>query len=190
MLARLYRWWILDCQSLRRLLGIQVSGRALIDSYYGRYPGRYDQHAAEWAARQAAKAAVRPMLTCALRWDGLGTGNVRAMCWHCGTEMTDPHVRRECTVPAPDIKAVIRKEEKAFERLLSRAKDLLTNESAATITGERLAYLHQTHGIDSSIAESILGLIPEAIHEAYMIEYQKHCATGTKGQKRAVLTAI
>lgn len=189
LVARLYQWWILDCQPLRRRLGIRASGRTLTDAYYGRYPTRYAEHAAEWAARQSAKATKRHMLTCALRWDGLGTQSVRAVCWHCGTEMPDPHARRECSVPAPDIKSVIAKEEEALGRMIDRARALLVNDSAATITGERLSYVHQTHGIDSSVAESILGPIPEAVHAQYLEVYAKHRATGAEGRKAKIVVA-
>ncbi len=74
-------------------------------------------------------------------------------------------------------------------RMLDRARGLLAADSASDITGKRLAYLHQTHGIDSSVAESVLGPIPESVHQAYLAEYQVHCATGVKGKKTAVLTA-
>ncbi len=180
---RLYLWWVLDCQPLRRFLRLTVSGQTLTKAYYARRPGQYETDAAAWAARQNA-ANRRPMLTCALRWDG-----PNAICWHCNAVMTEPHARRECTVAAPDIAEVIRREEVSYARMVDRGRTLLAGEDPATITGERLSYIHQTHGIDPSVVESIIGLIPEAAHMAYAEAYVKHKATGAAGLKLKTIIA-
>lgn len=85
--------------------------------------------------------------------------------------------------------SVIAKEEAAMLKVIDRARGLLSDDSATTITGERLSYLHQTHGIDSSVAESILGPIPEAVHAQYLAVYASHRTTGIKGKKVKIVVA-
>ncbi len=180
---RLLQWWVLDCQPFRRLLGIHVSSRTLVNAYYARRPTQYQTDATSWAARRNAEIR-RPMLTCALKWEG-----ANAVCWHCNTVMPNPHSRRECSVAALDIAALIQREEQAFERMVERGRSLLAGENPLTITGETLSFIHQTHGIDPSVVESIIGLIPESTHLAYSEAYEKHRATGAAGRKKTVVVA-
>lgn len=183
---RLYTWWVLDCQPLRRILGLSVSNQTLVDAYYARRPGQFGQDVADWAARQKARPR---MLNCALKWEEADAiPRYRAVCWHCNQSM-NPHVIRECSVAAPDIKGVIRKEEQAYERMAARAKTLLSDETPTTLTGKRLAFIHQTHGIDPSMVETIVGVLPESTHTAYAAEYHKHRLTGAARLKKAVILA-
>jgi hypothetical protein len=178
LVNRMINWWVIDCQKGRCTIGLTVSPSSIVSSYFNRHPSALSTSARRIKDRQSE--IVRPMLRCALRWEGLGTGSVKALCWHCGVPMDNPHAVRQCTVAAPDITVVMAKEEQAFARTMERAARMLAAESLASLTGERLAYLHQTHGIDPSIAEGVVGILPESVHEAYRVVYEEHRATGAR----------
>lgn len=89
-----------------------------------------------------------------------------------------------------DIRAVIRKEESLFEKTLVRARKIAANLNFETVTGEELARIHHTHGVDPSMIEAALDrVLPERLAYEYAEAYERHKATGRSGQKREILVA-
>lgn len=114
-----------------------------------------------------------------------------AKCIYCGItrEMTTSQKCAKYKSPA-DICAVIKKEEELFEKTLERARKIATTLNMETITGEELAVLHHTHGIDPSMLEvAMVRVFPERLICSYEEYYKEHKATGRRGFKRAILVA-
>ena len=114
-----------------------------------------------------------------------------ARCIHC--EVTrETATSPECAKyqsPA-DICAVIRKEEELFVKTLVRAKKIAATLNMETITGDELAHIHHTHGVDPSMIEAALGrVLPERLAYEYAEAYEHHKATGRRGLKRGVVVA-
>lgn len=114
-----------------------------------------------------------------------------ARCIHC--EVTrETATSPECAKyksPA-DICAVIRKEEELFAKTLVRAKKIAATLNMETITGEELAHIRHTHGVDPSMIEAALGrVLPERLAYEYAEAYEHHKATGKRGLKREVIVA-
>lgn len=88
------------------------------------------------------------------------------------------------------VENVILREELLFERVLERAKKLAAGIDVSSLTGETLATLHHTHGVDPSMLETALGrTIPEKIHDEYLQAYETHRTTGQRGFKPVTITA-
>jgi hypothetical protein len=92
------------------------------------------------------------------------------------------------------IEDVIAREEALFERVLDRAALLAKDIDITTLTGDDLARLHHTHGVDPSMLEAAFsqlgrGLIPQALHDAYQTAYEAHRTTGKRGLVREVIVA-
>jgi hypothetical protein len=114
-----------------------------------------------------------------------------ARCIHCEATReaaTAPECARYQS-PA-DICAVIRKEEELFAKTLVRAQKIATTLNVETVTGEELAHIHHTHGVDPSMIEAALGhVLPERLAYEYAEAYAHHKATGKRGLKREVIVA-
>lgn len=114
-----------------------------------------------------------------------------AKCIYCG-EPRESVASNECKQykPVPAIEHVIRKEEALFEKTLERAKKIAARIDLLTVTGEELAKIHNTHGVDPSMIEAALGVtLPESLVIAYAEAYEKHKATGKCGLVRKVIVA-
>ena len=74
-----------------------------------------------------------------------------------------------------------------------RAKDIAAETDVAKLTGEELARLHHTHGVDPSMLEAALMLdgraIPQRLHDDYQRAYSAHRATGGRGFVREIIVA-
>jgi len=85
------------------------------------------------------------------------------------------------------IKSIIDKEIALFSKVLERAKKIALSLDIKTITGEDLARLHHTHGVDPSMLECALieldKRLPETAHQEYLAAYGKHRQTGAIGAK-------
>jgi len=91
---------------------------------------------------------------------------------------------------AADIMAVIRDEERRFEKTLARAENIAASLNVAALTGAELAMIHHTHGIDPSMLESALGnILPQRLHDEYEAAYEEHCKKGGRGLVKAILVA-
>lgn len=114
-----------------------------------------------------------------------------ARCMHCEAtreSATSP----ECLkwTPPADIYAVIFKEEQLLEKTLVRAKKIAAALNMETITGQELARIHHTHGVDPSMIEAALGkILPERLAYEYAEAYEHHRATGRRGLRREVIVA-
>ncbi|MEY4489628.1 MAG: hypothetical protein RIQ79_2136 [Verrucomicrobiota bacterium] len=92
-----------------------------------------------------------------------------------------------------DVERVVAREEKLFEKVLDRAKKLANEIDVATLTGEKLARLHHTHGVDPSMLEVALmeagRSLPQQLHDDYQRTYAEHRATGKRGLVREIIVA-
>lgn len=110
------------------------------------------------------------------------------MCEQTRESVVNPFCAKE--KPQPSIESVIRSEELLFRNTIERGRKFVASLKPDELTGEKLAGLHQTHGISPDVVEFILGrAIPEALHFAYAEAYEAHKATGKAGQKKVVLVA-
>lgn len=91
------------------------------------------------------------------------------------------------------IESVIAREEKLFGKVLDRAKKLASEIDVAALTGEELARLHHTHGVDPSMLEVALmeagRSLPQQLHDDYQRAYAEHRATGKRGLVREIIIA-
>lgn len=91
------------------------------------------------------------------------------------------------------IASVVAREEAQFEKVLARAKAIAAETDVAKLTGEELARLHHTHGVDPSMLEAALMLdgraIPQRLHDDYQRAYSAHRATGGRGFVREIIVA-
>jgi hypothetical protein len=91
------------------------------------------------------------------------------------------------------IGTIIAKEERLFEKVLGRAKELAASIDVSTLTGSELARMHHTHGVDPSMLEVALieigRSLPQHLHDEYLLSYAEHRATGKRGLVRAVVVA-
>lgn len=91
------------------------------------------------------------------------------------------------------IEGVIAREEAQFEKVLEHAKRLASEIDVATLTGEELARLHHTYGVDPSMIEVALmedgRSLTQQLHDDYQRAYAEHRETGKRGVKRQVLVA-
>ncbi len=90
---------------------------------------------------------------------------------------------------------VMRREEQLFARVIERASQMAVKIDPTTLTGEELAIIHHTHGIDPSMLEIALmeagcGPLPQDLHDAYQVAYDQHRQTGKRGGvAKTILTA-
>jgi len=90
----------------------------------------------------------------------------------------------------PVIRDVIRKEEEKYAALLKRCEKIIKKDysDVSKLTGEILSMLHHTHGADPNVVEGVLEVeLPRALHEEYLVAYEKHSQTGKKGFKPKVI---
>jgi hypothetical protein len=91
------------------------------------------------------------------------------------------------------IQSVIAREEEQFEKVFDRAKRLAATLDLSELTGDELAQLHHTYGVDPSMLEVALmergRSLPQYLHDAYQTAYAAHRATGRRSLVREVLTA-
>lgn len=91
------------------------------------------------------------------------------------------------------IESVIAREEMQFEKVLGRAKKLAAEIDVAKLTGEELARMHHTYGVDPSMLEVALmdeeRSLPQRLHDDYQRAYAEHRETGRRGLVRAVIVA-
>jgi hypothetical protein len=89
--------------------------------------------------------------------------------------------------------SVIAREENLFEKVLDRAKKLAGKIDVAALTGEELARLHHTHGVDPSMLEVALmedgRSLPQQLHDDYQRAYAEHRTTGKRGLVREIIVA-
>ena len=89
------------------------------------------------------------------------------------------------------IESIIAKEEALFERVVERAEKVAAGLDVETVTGEDLARLHHTHGVDPSMLEVVLmqqgRCLPQEKHDSYQQAYEKHKEKGRKGLVRPVI---
>jgi hypothetical protein len=84
------------------------------------------------------------------------------------------------------IEGVIAREEALFDRVLDRAYGLAKNYDLHAFTGEQLARLHHSDGVDPSMLEIALmdlgcpGLRQQQ-HDDYLVSYAEHKKTGGRG---------
>lgn len=132
------------------------------------------------AGRRLEEAEANKPLPKLHRWRGSAPW---AKCLYCEVER-EHVVSEKCPQwkPTADIAGVIREEETRFDRVVARARRLATGLSPDTLTGEQLATMHHTHGIDPSALEMVLGTtLPDRLIVAYAEAYERHRATGRKG---------
>lgn len=105
--------------------------------------------------------------------------------------VTPPYCTKRPEWADLSIEQVISKEVKRFAALMERAAPLIEREQRkGPLTGERLAYIHQTHGISPDVVSDITLLVFDAgIMAEYEAAYDQHRDTGKAGLKRAVLVA-
>lgn len=91
------------------------------------------------------------------------------------------------------IESVVVREEKLFEKVLDRAQKLASEIDVAALTGEELARLHHTYGVDPSMLEVALvedgRSLPQQLHDDYQRAYAEHRATGKRGLVREIIVA-
>ena len=91
------------------------------------------------------------------------------------------------------IESVIAREEAQFEKVLERAKKLASEIDVAKLTGEELARMHHTYGVDPSMLEAALMLegrtLPQSLHDDYQRAYAEHRETGKRGLVREIIVA-
>lgn len=92
------------------------------------------------------------------------------------------------------VESVIVREEALFAKVLDRARKLAGQIDIATLTGEELARVHHTYGVDPSMLEAALldlgrPSFPERLHEEYQRAYARHRDTGKRGLVREVIVA-
>lgn len=124
---------------------------------------------------------------CKCVWCGRSRMDVR---W----EDADPRCKNRPSYMDETVESVIVKESVAFAKIIDKAKVVASKLNISTLTGSELAEIHHTHGIDPTILESALmelGLptIPQRLHDAYEVEYDKHRSSGAAGQKYIVIVA-
>lgn len=83
------------------------------------------------------------------------------------------------------IGSIIAKEEALFERVVALAGRVAASLDVEAVTGEELARLHHTHGVDPSMLEVVLMAegrsLPQEKHDDYQRAYAKHKETGRRG---------
>lgn len=91
------------------------------------------------------------------------------------------------------IENVIAREEKLFGKVLDRAKKLASEIDVAALTGEELARMHHTYGVDPSMLECALieigRVLPQQLHDDYQVAYAAHRETGACGWVPQVVVA-
>jgi hypothetical protein len=91
------------------------------------------------------------------------------------------------------IESVIAAEEKRFEQVREAAKKIAGQLDVISLTGEDLARIHHTHGVDPSMLEVELILdgrsLPQQLHDDYQTAYARHRATGKRGLVREIIVA-
>ena len=91
------------------------------------------------------------------------------------------------------IESVIAREEAQFEKVLERAKKLAAEVDVAMLTGEELARMHHTYGVDPSMLEVALmecgRSLPQRLHDDYQAAYAAHRETGKRGLVREIIVA-
>lgn len=81
------------------------------------------------------------------------------------------------------VAGIIRGEEEKYLALLDRAPKIVTKWfKHREVTGETLAQLWHTHGLDVSVVEAVIGTQSTAMHEAFQRARDVHKQTG-KGRK-------
>ncbi|MDZ4250278.1 MAG: hypothetical protein U0990_09345 [Candidatus Nanopelagicales bacterium] len=102
--------------------------------------------------------------------------------WHCGAfRAVNPNVHR--------VQKLIHNEEELYIRLLNAAPKSIKRflrhhqlSGPADLTGELLAILHHTHGLDPTIVEGATGVeFPQGIHNEYLAAIARHRNTGKGG---------
>lgn len=111
-----------------------------------------------------------------VRWDGL-----------------PPQCTRRPQWADESIESVIAREEALFEKVLARARKLASEIDIASLTGESLAVLHHTHGVDPTMLETALmeaGKPPLAqeCHDAYQRVMAVERARSKAAQQKIVIT--
>jgi hypothetical protein len=91
------------------------------------------------------------------------------------------------------IKDVVGREELLFLKVLVRAEKLAREVDVTTLTGEALAHMHHTYGVDPSMLECALiaegRSLPQNLHDDYQRAYEVHRDTGREGLVRQVVVA-
>lgn len=91
------------------------------------------------------------------------------------------------------IESVVAREERQFDKVLERATKLAESINMGALTGEELARMHHTHGIDPSMLECALlktgRTLPQKLHDDYQAAYAAHRATGKRGFSPTVVVA-
>lgn len=92
-----------------------------------------------------------------------------------------PELRPIQRPPFVGVAGIIRREEERYIKLLERAPKIVKKWFAKReITGESLAALHHTHGIDPTTVEDVLGRDLESrLHDDYVTAWKRHKQTGS-----------
>ena len=118
-------------------------------------------------------------------------------CVWCGTTRFDVrygYAPYRCTKRPKDINKsiveIVRGETERFERLLARGKvEIPKLIDRMGVSGETLAYIHQTHGYDYETIEGICGPFALCMREEYERAYEGHVALSRAAQKKEVIVA-
>jgi len=91
------------------------------------------------------------------------------------------------------IESVIAREEKLFEKVLDRAKKLAAEIDVSALTGDSLAVLHHTHGVDPTMLEAALILAgkptpTQAAHDEYQTVMLVERARSKASQKKQIIS--
>ena len=81
----------------------------------------------------------------------------------------------------------IRKEEEKYLQFLEKSKEkieqYIRKNRIDTITAEDLFILHATRGYDPTVVEGVVGCIPSAIHDEYLLLMEEHRRISRKPRK-------
>jgi hypothetical protein len=91
------------------------------------------------------------------------------------------------------IESVIRREEVLFEKVFARAEKIASEIDVAALTGEELAVLHHTHGVDPSMLEIALlsagkPTPNQTAHDDYLAAMQRERDRSKAAHKKEIVS--
>lgn len=155
--------------------------RALVDQYFGEHPKARDGVLKAYYAYGSIDAAHRHAFR------GLDRGAVCMLCGRSREQVRWDDLPAPCQFN-PNIEATIRAEEERAFDLAASASDLVPKIIAKRgMSGDTLAFLHHTHGLDPETVAAIV-TVPVSLLASYHEVMERERARSRAEQKKVPIT--